>query len=300
MKKTLILIFTLFISSAANASDLENVLNKVYNQGSKAAENYISTLLDGPGETEVSLGSRSDSKPTGTIMIVRPYNIKEESVFFYQAQINSYHVQGDSRQSFNYGIGKRFLSDDKSNFWGINTFIDFDIEKNSRLGFGTEFKTSAFNVNGNYYYDALGGGFDLEKQNKVGANTERVLDGYDFNISGQIPYTPWAYINYNDYTWEREKATKNSRGTKYSAIINLSNNVTLEMGRDDNNITNYSNYAKLVYLPGSIKRPSAQDGLSSTAFQNSDVSKDMLTKVKRSNIITLEVESSGVVLVNGN
>jgi hypothetical protein len=26
----------------------------------------------------------------------------------------------------------------------------------------------------------------------------------------------------------------------------------------------------------------------------------MLTKVKRSNIITLEVESSGVVLVNGN
>ena len=295
MKKIIIIFISLFISSVANANELENTLNKVYDKGSDAAENYISNLLDGPGETEVSIGAKRNNKPTGSIMIVRPMSVEEDSVLFYQAQLNSYHVFGEDRQSINYGIGKRFLSDDKSTFWGINTFLDFDIETNSRLGFGTEFKASAFDINGNYYLDPQG-----RNNHIVGDNTERVLDGYDFNISGQIPYMPWAHITYNDYEWKKEEGSKNSKGSIYMATIDLSNNLSLEIGRDDNNIVDYSTFVKLIYLAGSKKRPNAEDGFSSKAFQDSDVSKEMLTKVKRSNIITLEVESSGVVLVNGN
>ena len=294
MKKILLSIIATLLFTAANANELENTLNKVYDKGSDAAENYISNLLDGPGETEVSLGKTRNNKPTGSIMIVRPMIVEEDSVLFYQAQFNSHHVFGEDRQSINYGIGKRFLSDDKSTFWGINTFLDLDIETNSRLGFGTEFRASAFDINGNYYLDAQRGG------NQVGNNTERVLDGYDLNISGQVPYTPWAHITYNDYEWKKEKGSKNSKGSIYTATIDLSNNLTFEIGRDDNNLINYSNFAKLIYVAGLKNRPNADDGFSSEAFQNSDVSKDMLTKVKRSNIITLEVESSGVVLVNGN
>jgi len=294
MKNFLASLLILLIFNTSNANELENTLNKVYDKGSDVAENYISNLLDGPGDTEVSIGKKRNNKLTGSIMIVRPMSVEEDSVLFYQAQLNSHHVLGDDRQSINYGIGKRFLSDDKSTFWGINTFLDLDIETNSRLGFGTEFRASAFDINGNYYLDVQGGG------NKVGDNTERVLDGYDLNITGQVPYTPWAYITYNDYEWKKEKGSKNSKGSIYTATIDLSNNLTFEIGRDDNNLINYSNFAKLIYAAGSKKRPNAEDGFSSEAFQNSDVSKDMLTKVKRSNIITLEVESSGVVLVNGN
>ena len=294
MNKIFILILTFFISSIVNANELENTLNKVYDKGSDVAENYISNFLDGPGETEVSLGKKRNNKPTGSIMIVRPMSVKEDSVLFYQAQLNSYHVFGDDRQSINYGIGKRFLSDNKSTFWGINTFLDLDVETNSRLGFGSEFRASAFDINGNYYLDAQGGG------NKVGTNTERVLDGYDVNITGDLPYVPWAHITYNDYEWKKEKGSKNSKGSIYTAAIDLSNNLTLEFGRDDNNLINYSNFAKLIYVAGSKKRPNAEDGFSSVAFQDSDVSKEMLTKVKRSNIITLEVEGTGVVIANGN
>ena len=294
MNKIFILILTFFISSIANANELENTLNKVYDKGSDVAENYISNFLDGPGETEVSLGKKRNNKPTGSIMIVRPMSVKEDSVLFYQAQLNSYHVFGDDRQSINYGIGKRFLSDNKSTFWGLNTFLDLDVETNSRLGFGSEFRASAFDINGNYYLDAQGGG------NKVGTNTERVLDGYDVNITGDLPYVPWAHITYNDYEWKKEKGSKNSKGSIYTAAIDLSNNLTFEIGRDDNNLINYSNFAKLIYVAGSKKRPNAEDGFSSVAFQDSDVSKEMLTKVKRSNIITLEVEGTGVVIANGN
>ena len=238
MLKNLYLIFLLlFFIPASNANELENTLNKVYDKGSDVAESYISNFLNGAGDTEVSIGKKRNNKPTGSIMIVRPMIVEEDSVLFYQAQLNSYHVLGDDRQSINYGIGKRFLSDDKSTFWGLNTFLDLDAETNSRLGFGTEFRASAFDINGNYYLDAQGGG------NKVGNNTERVLDGYDVNITGDLPYVPWAHITYNDYEWKKEKGSKNSKGSIYTATLDLTNNLTVEVGRDDNNIINNSNFS---------------------------------------------------------
>ena len=294
MIKILLMILTLLFTTYANASELKNTLNKVYDKGSDVAESYISNFLDGPGETEVSIGKLRNNKTSGSIMIVRPMSIKEDSVLFYQAQLNSFHVFGDTRQSINYGVGKRFLSDDKSTFWGLNTFIDLDIETNRRLGFGSEFRASAFDINGNYYMDLNGGG------NEVGKSTERVLDGYDINISGELPYVPWVNINFNEYEWKKEKGAKDSKGNIYTARINFTNNLTIEVGIDDNSNIDDNNFAKIIYVPGSKKRPNSEDGLSRKAFQDSDVSKEMLTKVKRSNIITLEVESSGVVLVNGN
>ena len=300
MLKYLYIIFLgLFFITSSNANELENTLNKIYGKSSELAEGYIENLLSGPGDTEVSIGKKRNKKATGKITIVRPFSVDKNSVLFYQAQFNSYAVEGDTRQSLNYGVGKRFLSEDKSHFWGINGFFDLDSKSNSRLGLGSEFKASAFDINGNYYngnysIGNIGGG------NKVGGNTERVMDGDDLNIAGQVPYTPWAKINYNNYTWKKDKATQNSKGEIYSAMIDLSNNLTLEFGRDDNDITKYNNFAKLIYIPNARKRPNADDGFSSKAFKDSDVSKDMLTKVKRSNIITLEIESSGVVIANGD
>ena len=69
---------------------------------------------------------------------------------------------------------------------------------------------------------------------------------------------------------------------------------------DNNNINNEQYFAKLIYLPYSKERPTMADGHSSNAFSNSDVREKMLQKVKRSNLLVLELESSGVVVVNGN
>ena len=293
-KKFLILFICAFITTSVSADDLENVLNKVYDKGSKTTERYIKNLLDGPGDTEVSISAKNENKPTGTIMIVRPLSINENDLTFYQAQINNYLVLGDTRQSINYGIGKRYLAEDGSSFLGINSFIDADIEFNSRLGFGTEFRTSNFNVTGNYYLDALGGA------NEVGSSTERVLDGYDFEIEGQVPYAPWANVSLTTYQWEAIRGSTDSEGDVYSTTLNLTNNITLEAGYDDNNISDSMDYFKITYIYGGKNRPTIGDGFSNTPFEDSDVREEMLTKVKRSNIITLEVESTGVVISNGN
>jgi len=294
MKKFIFLLIGLLVSTSVSADDLENVLNKVYDKGSKTAEGYLENLLDGPGDTEVSISAKNENKPTGTIMIVRPISVNENDLTFYQAQLNSFHVLGDTRQSMNFGLGKRFLSGDGSAFFGINSFLDYDIESNSRLGFGTEFRASNFDVFGNYYKGAFGG------SNQVGIDTERVLDGYDIKIEGSVPYAPWADISYTNYQWDSERSSSDSKGDVYSTSLNLSNNLTLEAGYDDNNINDSMDYLRLTYLSGGRDRPTINDGFSSQAFLNSDVREEMLTKIERSNIITLEVESSGVVISNGN
>ena len=294
MKKIYFLLVFFLTSASVSADDLESVLNKVYNKSSKAAEGYIENLLDGPGDTEVSISAKNENKPTGTIMIVRPLSVNENDLTFYQAQLNSYHLLGETRQSINYGIGKRFLSEDGSSFWGLNSFVDADRELNSRLGLGLEFRASNFDITGNYYMDVLGGA------NQVDTNSERVLDGYDFEIQGQVPYAPWADISFTTYEWSSIKGSSDSEGDVYSTKINLSNNLTLEAGYDDNNISDSMDYIKLTYLYGSKDRPTIKDGFSDTPFEGSDVREEMLTKVKRSNIITIETESTGVVISNGN
>ena len=294
MKKILTIFITLFFATEIHADTLNSVINKVYGKGSEKAETYIKNFLEGPGETEVSLSTKNENKPTGTIMIVRPYSINEKDLVFYQAQFNSYHVLGEARQSLNYGIGKRFLSEDESYFWGLNSFLDLDKEMNSRVSLGSELKAANFNFTGNYYLDAMGG------SQEVGSDTERVLDGYNIEVEGQVPYAPWANISYNSYGWEAIKGSKDSNGEIYSTTINLSNDLTLKAGYDDNDISDSMDFIKLTYKLGGKDSPIVSDGFSSTAFVNSDVREKMLTKVKRSNIITLEVESTGVVITNGD
>lgn len=293
MKKFISFIIIFLLTNTANANELESTINKIYNKGSEAAEGYITNLFSGPGETEVSISGKNENKPTGNIMIIRPFSIHEDSLTFYQAQLNSYHVLGESRQSINYGVGTRFLSDSKSSFWGLNTFLDRDTKDNTRLSFGSEYSTSNFDITANYY---LGVG----SASKVGANTERVLDGYDFNVAGQAPYAPWADISYTNYNWDAEKAASDSEGDIYSLVLNLTNNLTLEAGLDDNNLQDSMDFIKFTYSVSGRNRPTVLDGFSSTAFADSDVSENMLGKVKRSNIITLEIESTGVVIANGN
>ena len=200
MKKLLILLLLAVYSTASYADSLESVINKVYEKGENKLEGFIAEkLFDGPGDTEISISTKKEGKPEYSIMIVRPINIHDDRLNFYQLQISNNHVLGDARQTLNLGYGHRFLSNDKTKFVGLNTFLDRDIHNNSRMSFGAELKTSVFEANGNFYKalsESHGAG------NDVGSNQERVLDGYDVNLVGQVPQMPWANIVFTTYKWE--------------------------------------------------------------------------------------------------
>ena len=55
MKKILKIFITLFFATEVYADTLNDVINKVYDKGSEKAETYLQNVLDGPGETEVSI-----------------------------------------------------------------------------------------------------------------------------------------------------------------------------------------------------------------------------------------------------
>ena len=298
MRKILILLLFAVYPAATYADSLEGVINKVYEKGENKLEGFIAEkLFDGPGDTEVSINTKKDVKPEYSIMIVRPINIHDDRLNFYQLQISNNHVQGHARQTLNLGYGHRFLSSDKTKFVGFNTFLDRDIHSNSRMSVGAEIRSSVFEANGNIYKalsESDGAG------NDVGSNQERVLDGYDINLVGQIPHMPWANLVYTDYKWIKSKNSKDSEGRILKAEFNLTETVSLEAGFDDNNISKIDEFLKLTYSYPPKDRPTALDGLSDTAFEMEDVSGEMLTKVRRTNTITLEVEASGVVIARGN
>jgi len=298
MKKLLILILLVIYPTSSYADSLESVINKVYEKGEDKLEGFIAEkLFDGPGDTEISISTKKEGKPEYSIMIVRPINIHDDKLSFYQLQISNNYVLGDARQTLNLGYGHRFLSNDKTKFVGVNTFLDHDIFSNSRMSFGAELKTSVFEANGNFYKaltESHGGG------NDVGNNKERVLDGYDVNLVGQIPQMPWANFVITTYRWESVKNTKDSEGEIFKTELDLTPTVSLEAGFDDNNISKSEEFLKLTYNYPPKDRPTALDGISDAGYELEDVSGEMLTKVRRVNTITVEVEASGVVIARGN
>ena len=251
----------------------------------------IASVIGGQGDTEVQFSAKEDNKPQFTIMTVRPISVHPgKDAWFVQLQLSNTQIRSQSRLSTNIGLGYRTLSDNKKSMIGGNVFVDYDEEGNSRYSLGFEFRTTVFEILINHY-EAISG------QKTVGDYKERALDGNEMSINGQIPYLPWAKINLMHYEWKKINNSKNSKGGKLSLDLLLTPNVVLELGVDDNNIQKKDNFAKLSFVFPPREGPSAStDFIADEAFPGGDMSSQLLSKVKRSNKITLESEGVGVTI----
>tara|TARA_B100001057_G_C22814642_1_gene936865 strand:+ start:169 stop:1104 length:936 start_codon:yes stop_codon:yes gene_type:complete len=298
LKKSIkiILIFGIFIpiSLADNVvtTFVGSSVDKFYSSLSEGTSKVIKNYFGSEGTTEATLTAGEDMQPMGSIVLVRPFTkMKIDNVWFTQTQINNYSIKGKDRQALNIGIGYRNLSEDNSYFVGFNTFFDIDSKNHQRVSIGGELVSGPFELIGNYYSGLTG-------SITVGDYNERVLDGYDLILGGQIPYLPWAKIYYENYSWDSIKNTKDSAGNKYSAEVRISKNLTLEAGIDDNDLTGQDEYIKVTYSYPPSDQPTISDKLyTNKAFENSDVSKQMLRKVKRTNKVVVELE--GALIVKG-
>ena len=83
--------------------------------------------------------------------------------------------------------------------------------------------------------------------------------------------------------------------------MQLTPNLVIDVGYDDNNIDGSNNFAKIMFVYPSRKKPSAtSEFISSTPFVNIDMSSELLTKVRRTNKIIVESENTGFVMARGN
>jgi len=284
MNKLLILILTLFISSASNADIASETLGKVAEK--------ISDLIPGEGITEVSLDyNDSDQDQLNfSILGVRDIEATDNSNFFTQFSLTNQEIQG-GRLLGNLGFGYRKLSDDKNFMFGANTFYDRDLtEGQSRLGIGIEAKGSILDFTANNYQK-------ISNSKVVNGTREQVLSGWDYNLSSQIPRAPWARINFNGYKWEAEKASSDAKGNIYSLELDVSNSVEVVASLDQsllNGVDDVSSVRINYIYPPREKSMVMSDGLSNDMFEKRNMEQELKEKVRRRNKLTMEIQGSVV------
>ena len=290
LSKALLLVAFAF-SANTNADDSDAIKQGLLSSMSSGIASSIAGVIGGQGDTEVQFSAKENNKPEFSIMTVRPISVHPgKDAWFVQLQLSNTLIRSKSRMTTNIGLGYRTLTDDKKSMIGGNVFIDYDAKGNSRYSLGFEFRTAVFDILINHY-EAMSG------QKTVGDFKERALNGNDMSISGQIPYLPWAKINLTHYEWKKINNSKNSKGDKLSFDLHLTPSLVMELGVDDNNIQKKDNFVKISFVFPPREGPTAStDLIADAAFPDGDMSSQLLSKVKRSNKITLESEGVGVTI----
>ena len=293
MNKILLLILTLFISSAVNADVTSQALNKV----SKKISSTIGNLIPGDGITEVSVELKDDNEGNEnyqfSILGVRDISSKENSNLFTQFSLHSQEVNNDDRIIGNLGLGYRRLTKDQSAMVGANFFYDQDLsEEHKRVGFGLEAKASILDVSFNQYIKAT-------NQLVVNGSKEQTLSGHEYNISSQIPYMPWSTFNYQGYVWDNEKAINDQKGSVYSLEMSLTRSIGLNIEKDKSGVAgvkDQDNYELVFVYPPRENKPSLTDGLvSNIAFEKKNMQVNLKEKVRRNNNLAVEIQGSVII-----
>ena len=248
---------------------------------------YIINSIPGEGISEVSINLRENYKPDFSILGTRELKKLNNGNYFMQFSLNSTEKLNDERYTGNLGFGTRRLSDDKNLLTGLNLFFDYDDEENARGSVGVEVKNAVLQFTSNYY-----------KKIDNGTEFEKVLDGYDIQLTSQVPYLHWANMFVNTYKWygvERDDV----EGRKYGSELSLTPSLNLEIVYDDKRLKGLKDeyYARLSYIyPPRTTGPTVLDGISRIIWEEEkDMSDELLTKVKRNNRIFVEYTGSAIV-----
>ena len=272
-----ILFLTIFVSNQALSENVSEI---------------FSNLIPGEGITEASIQINEDDNPDLEILAVRDISSEEFSNLFSQISLHTQEINTSDRLITNLGIGYRQLSDDKSSMIGVNSFIDYDLEGHTRGSVGLELKGATLDLSANSYHK-------LTNMEVVDGTEEQVLSGYEINLSSQIPYMPWVTLNWQNYGWEKEKASVDSEGNKLSFEALLSPTIQFDATADysDNSGVDdeYTYKLSFIYPPREHKK-TLQDGfIASAAFEKGNVEKKLKDKVRRSNNLTVEIQGSVIV-----
>ncbi|MDC3000327.1 inverse autotransporter beta domain-containing protein [Candidatus Pelagibacter sp.] len=251
-----------------------------------AISDYFSNLIPGDGDTELSIDLRENHSPDYSLLLVRELDGETNKNTFTQLSLFNTEKNFEDRNVLNFGVGKRFLSDDKFSLTGLNAFLDYDDEGNLRSSIGLEIRNAVLDFSFNNY-------FALDH-----ADGEKVLDGYDLRLASQIPYVHWADIFINSYSWDGVKRD-DVEGLMYGTEMLLSPNINLEIAFDDKDKAGLDDeyYAKIMFVHPPRNTASISDGISSDMWRaQKDMSDEMLTKVKRNNKIMVEFSGSASIV----
>ena len=276
LKKLIPFLFTFFLCLNVHA---ENASEKI--------SGYISNLIPGEGDTEVSIDLRDNHSADFSILAVRELSKINSGNIFTQISLFNTEKNSEDRIIGNFGLGSRKLLYDDTLLAGVNAFIDNDFDETTRrASLGFELKNAVLDFSSNIY------------EGIEDSQDERVMNGWDYTLASQVPYIHWSKIFVSQYQWEgilREDV----EGTKLGSEMLLTPHVNLEVAYDDKDRNGLEDewYAKIQLVhPPRNNGPTALDGISDTAWnKNKDMSDELLSKVKRNNKIMIEFKGKSTI-----
>ena len=283
-KKIVFIICISLFTTFAYGDTANDIINRLTDKISSIVENTLG------GDTQLSLEFPEDDDVELEILKFKELDSSDGKNSFSQISLHTQEVNDDTRFILNLGYGQRYISSDKSMITGMNAFIDYDTEGHARTSLGVEAKAPILELTGNYY-------FGLSGVEKIDGTNEKVLDGYELNLSSQLPFMPWTRINVQNYDFEKDKASENTGGNLVSLEMNLSPSIQFEASRNfiDTSGVEDENSFKIMYYNPPRNKTSLQDGfLSASAFEKGDVEAKMKDKVRRRNAMTIEVQGAVV------
>ena len=287
MKSIFRVFLSIYIISICNISYADQTRN-VINKATDKLTTFITNTISGEGLTEFSIEFPDNDDVEIQYLNFKELNTDEFGNTFSQLSFNTQEINDDTRYIINYGIGKRFLDNDKSMMTGMNLFFDYDLEGHARTSLGLEAKASMLDFTANYY---LG----LSNTESINGTNEKVLDGYELNLASQMPFMPWATVNYQNYDFKKDKAAENTAGNIVSLEMRLTPNIQFEASRNFisvSGIEDEDSY-KIMYYSPPRNETSMQDGfISSNIFEKENMEDKLLESVRRRNNMTIEVQGS--------
>ena len=262
-----ILIFQLLFISASFAK-VDEVVDRFYS----SLESFFEENFE---NTDFSIKKIESIKPEIGIQTFKIFSEDSSDLSFFQGSL---FLHDSDRETFNIGLGQRYLSNDESILFGLNAFYDYEFDyEHQRFSIGAEIKSSILDLNYNQYF--------AESSSRKGKNgkDEEAIDGYDVEIGAHLPYIPSmkAYLKAFDF---EVPGGNDFQGLEFSTLFKVPNSgFSFEIGHTDYDNHNDQSFINLRYS-NSIKNPGTSL-ISSEAFERISMKDRIYEKVRRENII---------------
>ena len=269
MKRLFIIFFSVFIFTTSSA-DTSKIKNNIFN----SIENFLNDNFD---DTEFSFKSKNGIKPEIGILTFKPLKDTDDEISFFQG---SFFTHDGNRETFNLGMGKRFLSSDESFIYGLNAFYDHELNYNHQRGsVGGEIKSSILELNTNHYFAI--------SHERTGKNNvkEEVADGYDLELGAHVPYIPTAKIFAKIFEYEIPGGS-DYEGMEYSSKIGIPNSgVSIELGLKEFGNSSYDDHWFVNLTFNLSKINPGKNFINKEAYEKISMKDRKYEKVRRENLI---------------
>ena len=262
-----ILIFQLLFISVSFAK-VDEVVDRLYS----SLESFLEENFE---NTDFSIKKIESIKPEIGIQTFKIFSEDSSDLSFFQGSL---FLHDSDRETFNIGLGQRYLSNDESILFGLNAFYDYEFDyEHKRFSIGAEIKSSIIDFNYNQYI--------AQSSSKKGKNgkDEEAIDGFDVELGAHLPYIPSvkAYLKAFDF---EVPSGKDFQGLEFSTQIKVPNSgLSFEIGHTDYDHHSDQTFINLRYS-SSIKNPGTSL-FSTEAFERISMKDRMYEKVRRENII---------------